>query len=506
MNEMSEHQVAMPASEIVSLGAEDPNFYSKTFFPRTVRQDSAPFHEDIWNALEDPSHRMVNIQVFRGGAKTTLLRLFTSRRIAYNISRTILYIGKSEGHAARSVRWLRRNIMYNRMWADTFGLSRGEKWTDTEAEIQHGIDETPIWIMAMGITGSIRGINQDDFRPDLIILDDVLDEENTATPEQREKIKKLVYGAVKESLSPSSESPAATIAMLNTPHHREDVSVEALSDEEWTSFVYSCFTEAGESRWPKRWTTEELNFQKDAAFKRNQGHVWLREKECKLVDPASAAFISTWWKTFDLAPTYGVTVMAIDPVPPPSEREIQQGLKYKDYEAISVVRKHAGRYYVLEVSRNRGHEPDWTIMEFFRLALKYRPRSIVVEGVAYQKTLAWLIKKAMKARRQYFVVEEVTDRRKKYDRIVDSIAPAASLGMLEFAPNLPSSVHEQFCDYPNVSHDDDLDSIAMAITKLSGMVYVEGGEADVSEEEIQAELEKDAFGSGTAQIGWRGAP
>ena len=96
-------------SEVVELGLIESELFCRTFFGRTVRQPSPPFHEEIWKLL-DSRDRLVNIQVFRGGAKTSILRMYAARRIAYGLAHTILYIGKSESHAIRSVKWIRRQV------------------------------------------------------------------------------------------------------------------------------------------------------------------------------------------------------------------------------------------------------------------------------------------------------------------------------------------------------------------------------------------------------------
>ena len=173
--------------EIVRLGAVDGPLFSKVFFPKVVRQPTPDFHRSMWEGLDHPRHRLLNYVVHRDGAKTTLCRLFTAKRIAYNVSRTILYVGASEAHAARSIQWLRRAVEFNKLYAGTFGLRPGRKWQETEIEIFHGVDEQPIWALGVGITGNIRGINFDDYRPDLIVLDNILTDENAATLEQRRK-------------------------------------------------------------------------------------------------------------------------------------------------------------------------------------------------------------------------------------------------------------------------------------------------------------------------------
>src|SRR4030095_11766932 len=169
--------------ELVELGAVDGVLFAETFFPKTMRMRSPPFAREIWDVL-DSSSRLVSLQLFRGAGKTTTCRVFAARKIAYAQARTILWIGKSQDKAIASVRWLRKQIEFNHLFADTFRLRPGMKWQDIECEIYHGIDEIPITILAYGITGPIRGINIDEYRPDLILLDDIVDEEIAASPVQ----------------------------------------------------------------------------------------------------------------------------------------------------------------------------------------------------------------------------------------------------------------------------------------------------------------------------------
>lgn len=209
--------------------------------------------------------------------------------------------------------------------------------------------------------------------------------------------------------------------------------------------------------------------QKEKAIERNRVSDFSREMECKVVARETSTFLQEWLRYYDgLNPEdYIYTVMWIDPVPPPSPTEIAKGMKDKDYECIAVVSRVRGGFYVREYTAKHGHDPSWTIMEFFRLANIYRPRRIFVESVAYQRTLAWLLRKAMEQQRKYYIVEEVTDKRKKYHRIVDGLSGPAANNQL-FVKKEMSEFVSQYCDYPNVSHDDILESVAGCVEKLSG--------------------------------------
>jgi predicted phage terminase large subunit-like protein len=399
------------------------------------------------------------------------------------VSKTILYVGASEGAAARSGAWLRNNVERNKLWSQTFALSPGRKWTDIEFEVWHDTLKTNIWCLFVGITGNIRGINFDDYRPDYIVLDDILTDENCATHEQREKVSDLVHGALKKSLAPVVDDPNAKMSMLVTPQHREDVSSVARGDPTWKTIEVGCWTretadvavDHQESVWPERYPTADLRNEKRAAIAINKLSVFSREMELRLTSPELAAFRSEWLNYFtDEGPIKGaVNVLSVDPTPPPSEKQIEKGFVGDDFECIHVWGRRGDNYYLQERRSVRGESPDWTIVNVFELAMKYRVVSVVVESVAYQRTLKWLLEKEMARRRQYFVVVPFIGGN-KYARILATLAPQASHGHLFVRPEDTPFI-SQFDTYPSVDHDDELDAASIALGALINP-YAAGGE------------------------------
>lgn len=459
--------------EIVELCATDGLLWCKTFFPSTFRQPPAKFHRELWDVLEDRAHRYVAFSVFRGGAKTTILRAFTLKRIAYGTSRTVLFVSAAQEHSKRSLEWFRTQVETNKALCSVFGLRAGKKWTEDQAQIHSDLLGTTSTVLALGITGQTRGINIGDYRPDLIVVDDPLTEENVATLEQREKTSQLFFGALAKSLAPSTESPDAKMVLLQTVLHQEDLVSLCIADPTWASRVYSCFDADGQSSWPERFPTKELLAEKEAHIARGQLHIWMREMECKVVSDDLAAFREDWLRFWTVLPEDLVYFIGIDPVPPPRTEGSPPG----DYEAIAVVGTRGGEFYLVDYSLQRGHTPEWTLAETFRLVDKWRPLKVRVEGVAYQRTLKWLIEQEMRRRGRYFQVDAEVDRRKKSHRIVQSLSGPASQGRFFVSP-----AHKEFCSqfvsYPAVKNDDLLDAVSMAIEASADCVLVEPQVAD----------------------------
>ena len=443
-------------AQAVQLGATSLVLYGKLFFPKTFRQESPLFHEEIGQALMSRQHRNIGIEVFRDGAKTTLLRTFISQRIAYGISRTILVVSASQGHSILTLRWIKRQVEHNRRWAETFRVKKGTKWTDDHVEIIHEAFDEPITLLALGITGQLRGFNIDDRRPDLILCDDTSTDSTSGSPEQRLKEVNTVFGALLNSLTPATEAPDAKAVVLDTPKSKFDLIEGLEKNPEWKFIRYGIFDEQGESRWPARYPTLDLRRQKENAIRVGQLAIWMREKECKIVSTELATFNSLnlmYWDTLPIRATY---IIAIDPASSDSKKA--------DDNVVGVLAFHKEDVYLVEYTAARGQDPEMVTATVFEYVRRWRPVGIVVESVAYQRVLAWYIEKAMAEQRCWVPVYRVQDRRAKADRIIQALGKVT--GLRNFYCLLTHTKFiEQYTEFaPNVEmHDDVIDMVATGI-------------------------------------------
>lgn len=482
--------------EAVQLGAVDTSFFGQFFFPKAIRMAPPKFHRELDDALDNPSNRFVSAKIFRGGAKTTKFRVFAAKRISYAVSNTLLMVGKSQEHAIKSVEWLMRAVEYNRLWAQTFNLRKGSKWTSSDLEIIHGVDEYPIRVLAFGITGSIRGVNIDDYRPDFILVDDPCDEENTATPEGRTKMAELFFGALANSLAPASENPNAMMALAQTVLNPDDLVSMCERDPSWYSLDYGCFDEMGNSRWPERWSTEELLMMKESYIARGQLPLWMREMESRIISSETSAFLERFLKYYEILPEGGVTYMGVDPTPPPKESGAIRVNSKLDDAAIVVIKVHDGKVYLCDYYITKSPDPQEFISKIFELATIYNPVQVGIETFLFQRMLKTEIEREMTRRRQYFSCIPIEDRRKKETRIRQAIGSRLARGDIRVS-RTQSEFIQQLLSYPDVNHDDLLDAFAISLTLINPAmegVVLEGDYSVIDERDIP-ELEE-----------WRGVP
>jgi hypothetical protein len=226
-----------------------------------------------------------------------------------------------------------------------------------------------------------------------------------------------------------------------------------------------------------------LRQRKEDAILDNRYSIFAREMECSLVAAETVSFRPNWIRYFENeAPRNMQCVLVIDPVPPPSEAASPKALARRDFEAISVIGRSQGEYYLLDYKLSRGHDPNWTVATMFELGLRYRIMRVVVETVAYQKVLKWLLEKEMARKGIYFAITDTkSDRRPKFVRIVTSLSGPASQGHLWCRKEHTDFVH-QFQSYgPGYKgHDDLLETVSIGVSELTNP-YLELGTAEYEE-------------------------
>ncbi|QGH73567.1 MAG: terminase large subunit [Siphoviridae sp. ct7UA22] len=513
----------MDKQDIIAICAEDTLFYGQYYFPKTIRQDSPQFHADICHEVDSNLHQKIALKVFRGGAKTTLARVILSKRIAFGITRTALVISETAEHSYESVKWLKHAVEREDDWAKDFGLVRGDKyespyssekysWRDDKIQIVNTsvLDELGrpmvITVVGTGIFGQSRGLNIEDFRPDFILLDDVIDEDNARTEEQRTKVNERVYGAVMNTLAPRSEAPTSMVLMLQTPLHNLDAIELSAKDPEWKHMVFSCFDEHGRSRWESRFPTHELQTKKQGFINRNMLSVWMREMEVTITNNELAYFLSKWatdnyiegnryfeideWEdNQNRLPRGMVYYMGVDPTPPPkdTQQNSSHDLRRLDSAVIQVIGCGHGHVYDMETYATKSPNPAELITKILELARKWRVMAIGFESLLFARTTKFYLEQEMRIKNEYYRVIPVEDRRKKSIRIRQGLTELACGGKLHLRRD-NQGLNQEFFSYPDTDHDDHLDALCIALLCRNTGDIIEG-EFEVVDYEAQALLD-----------------
>ena len=185
--------------EIIKLIQIDPNFrraltresfswFFVTYFTHYITCPTAPFQKEIFNLLQNDGLLKVVITAFRGSAKSTIATL------AYPIwamlgrpaKKYTLVVSQTQDLSKQILTNIKQELSSNELLIRDFGpfTEVADEWRSNSFVIpQHNAR-----ISAISQSESIRGLRHYQYRPDLIVIDDVEDLESVKTREGRDKL------------------------------------------------------------------------------------------------------------------------------------------------------------------------------------------------------------------------------------------------------------------------------------------------------------------------------
>ena len=170
--------------------------FTKFYLSHYVPVKYAKHHYEIFETLPHGSvGRKVNILAPRGSAKSTLKAvIFPIYRVCYTRydeileseghqrERFIVIVSKSYDMAESRIKSIQSELKYNDLIREHFGDLTSGNWGVKSLETSNGVR-----IRAIGRGGQIRGSLYKNYRPSLIISDDLDDPEKVLNPEVRKK-------------------------------------------------------------------------------------------------------------------------------------------------------------------------------------------------------------------------------------------------------------------------------------------------------------------------------
>lgn len=244
------------------LAALDMNYFGRAYLPHYFSRPSPEFHDDldkIWREgvlkgiipLGDDA-RMVNAQpgsrrataAPRGHAKSTNLTFKGSlHAILYQYKRYILLLSDTYDQAAGFLSAIKEEMEDNNAIREDFGDLRGGVWREDVITTKTGIK-----VEAIGAGQKIRGRKHKNWRPDLMVLDDIENDENVRTPEQRRKLENWFTKAVSKAGDGYSD-----IIYIGTLLHYDSLLAKVLKKPGYRSIKYKAVLSFSSSPLWERW-------------------------------------------------------------------------------------------------------------------------------------------------------------------------------------------------------------------------------------------------------------
>lgn len=275
--------------------------------------DPADFHKDLAD-LADEHDRLV-VAAPRGHAKTTVLALARPLYLAATRREPFtLIVSDTATQAEQRTSDIYAELLENDHLVRTYPhLALPERRDYAEKRVKRStrdfITLGGIRFTSAGAGQSLRGIKDRHQRPTTIIIDDLENDENVRTPEQRQKL----WDWFTKSLLNLPGPDGASIHVIGTILHEKGLLARLLSPEQagvWAQRKYRAIQD-GHPLWPAAWPLSKLEAKRLEIGSRAFSSEYLNDP----VDDASTLWKEAWLNAnrVSQAPPLVRVAVAIDP-------------------------------------------------------------------------------------------------------------------------------------------------------------------------------------------------
>ena len=181
------------------IGATSPYAFAEVYMKNNCNAPYSRMHLEMFQQLLDITESRkarIAIAAPRGHAKSTIVSLvYVLWCVLYQKEKLILIASNTTQQAATLLKDIKDQLKNNPfIYSDFPEICRGKKpkpWRDNKIQLPNGA-----MVCAYGAGQSPRGIRNDKDRPGLIICDDLENEEQAESEEQREKLRSWFSGAL----------------------------------------------------------------------------------------------------------------------------------------------------------------------------------------------------------------------------------------------------------------------------------------------------------------------
>ena len=489
------------------LGAIDMEFFGRAYFPHYFSRPSPEFHREldaIWQQgvlkgrypLTAAEIKTISrlpgvrraVAAPRGHAKSTNLTFKgTMHSTLYGYKHYPIIISDSSEQAEGFLDNIRVEFEENTAILEDFGPLAGSVWRSNVL-----VTKTNIKIEAIGSGKKIRGRKHRNWRPDLILLDDVENDENVRTPEQRSKLKNWFDKAVSKSGDDYTD-----IVYIGTLLHYDSLLAKTLTNPAYRSIKYKAviqFSQADDlwQQWESIFTDlsnddreadalaffqahkaamlegtqvlweEKLSYYDLMVMRVSEGEASFNsEEQNEPINPDDCLFMEEWFEYYNEAeinfrdPVFDFFGF-IDPSLGKTKRS--------DFSAIVTLAKHrsSGYMYVVDADIERRH-PDRIIADvlakerWLRASFGHGYRKLGAETNQFQWFLKEELAKASAKAGLYLPIEEVQQTSDKVMRI-QTLQPDVKNKYIKFNRR-HKRLLEQLTQFPMGAHDDGPDAL-----------------------------------------------
>ena len=450
-------------------------------------------HEELFPLLQETVLNGISDNIAqaapRGNAKSTLVSLALAIWCAlYEHKHYILLVSDTADQANDFLSNIKTEMETNEHLMEDFLITEGAVWTNTNLILNNGVR-----IQALGAGKKVRGRRHMQYRPDLIIGDDLENDESVANPDQRKK----TMSWYNRALSKAGDERTDKI-IIGTIIHQESLLANLLRNPTYKSNKYKSVLAFSSSPLWTDWENIVTNLENPnrlidgrAFFDSNKEPMlvgtqvlWEQkedyyslmlqrlaegpaafssEKQNEPISDDERRFDISWIRYYEQSEIMGKNLMVVGYIDP------SLGKMGGDYSAIIIVgMDNNGIIYILVADIQKRH-PDLIISDALSLHRDYRMSILGIEAQVFQEYFKDNAVKALTELEQEdrslsVAIKGVKVHRDKILRI-QSLQPDIKSGRIRFRKDQQKLI-EQLTGFPTADHDDGPDALHGAVQML----------------------------------------
>ena len=435
--------------------AADPLYFCRTYLPHYFDRAPAPFHYELTGFLEQRGAGTVipvAVAAPREFAKTTVCAFgYVLHQICFKRRHFILIGSDSEDQASDLTGYLYLELLYNERLQQDFG-----QLVKTNRAVDDFVTLNDIRVKARGRGQRLRGLKHKQYRPDLVILDDLENDINVRNPE----IVQEILHWVKSTVYPALDAGGSLMIIGTILRWRSALHLMLSSPEEpychFERRIYRALQEDGSSLWEARHPAARL-----AQQKQMMGSLAFNLEKMNEPAPESGFFKEGWIHYYhpDILKDRDLVVVGFfDP-------SLESGAG-SDYKAAVTVGWDRGEmiFYVMDAFIQKT-TLEQTLGAIFNRHQEYGYQLFGVEDNLFQRLLLKEFDRLSQERSLVLPVKGVTNRLAKETRVA-SLSPLMERGKIRFIRGHSDQelLVEQLLYFPSRTlHDDGPDALEGAV-------------------------------------------
>ena len=424
---------------------KDIESFGEFFFKNHLRKKTPNFHREIYQMYESGLDRIA-IGAPRGHAKSTVTDLvYLAWEIVNKKKHFVLLVSDTYSQAVLFLESLKAEFEGNERLQTFYGDMTSKNWSEGEV-VANGI-----MIKALGAGMKVRGLKYREYRPDLILIDDLENDELVENKDRREKLERWYNGALIPSMGDGGR-----VVIIGTILHYDSLLCKILDIgkyKEYSKKTYRAIND-GKALWPEHLDIEQLEKIKKEYIEKGQASLFYSEYMNDPIDKESQEFkreffqYRTWEELNRLQTRCYLTIdTAIS--------EKASG----DYTGLTLNWVDKENKWTLKAWHER-LSPKGLIDKIFDLHYAFKIDTIGIEETIYLQAIKPFFEDECRVRNTFPKIVELKHNQQAKETRIRAILPRYESKSVFHIQEECNDLEEELLTFPKGVHDDVLDSTA----------------------------------------------